>query len=639
MSRLHVFMALVAFLFCRSPLPAQQVIKVFPDFKFGILGTEGYELHKTRLCGEEADVFKVTPEFKSIQNGQFNLGTDHCGLLFHFRLQALQNPGRIFLKCTNPNLREVTILIRRGTEDEIIQLGSDLTFHERGAANNGVLLSREDQDSLPADIFAYISPNQYLPMNGQWVLWQESVMTAISLSERIIMGSYVGFHLIFIFILFQAIFVTRQWHIGYYILFLLMGLMYVGIDNGYHELIWTDSAGWNTARFVMVIINAYTIFGLLFFHSRFKEIKRIPRMILVNKLLILGAILMGILYLFSPWFSGAFYRSLFKINLYWTILCGLYVMGALLYLNIKHRNPVMFYFMLGYGIHAIGILWVCLEQMGWIPKGLSNTWVAINTGFPFFLHTPHLFLVGTSVEIFVIFYVVIRQYKETLRENILFSDTLVAEQKRVSRELYESLEKERGRIATELHDSLGVQVNGIQMKLRAALEQRDVDKKNQYISESMDWLNKASKEARQISHDLMPAALQKLGVVAAIDDLVERFNQPNGHTKHPVVRFNRNFEQLDMPSFQALHIFRIIQELLHNAMKHADAHHIDLQMLISDGQLTITQEDDGKGFDGKRDYMGLGLKSIQNRVAQLNGRFDIESSSGHGSMFIVEVPV
>ena len=191
------------------------------------------------------------------------------------------------------------------------------------------------------------------------------------------------------------------------------------------------------------------------------------------------------------------------------------------------------------------------------------------------------------------------------------------------RSLMAGEEKERSRIAKELHDGIG----GI---LAAAKMHASKDVENTKI---VELLNSASEESRRISHNLLPENLVKKGLDVALHDFVESINE-SGLLKaeYQSVNLKSNLSK----SLQ-LSIYRIIQELLNNIIKHADATEAMVQIQESNSQLLITVEDNGKGFQTNDKANGIGLTNIESRLSLLKGQLKIDSDKKMGTSVYIEL--
>jgi len=201
--------------------------------------------------------------------------------------------------------------------------------------------------------------------------------------------------------------------------------------------------------------------------------------------------------------------------------------------------------------------------------------------------------------------------------------------------MLEGQETERNRIARELHDGLG----GILSSLRLTL-----DGVNRYVADTKGLLHvtkgehlieSANKALRRIAQDLMPESLTKFGLVTAIDDHINELNL----TDQLQIKFQHFGLTSQYEDHFALTIFRMIQELLHNIIKHADATEVILQLIQREMVIYITVEDNGKGFDTNTAYTGRGLNNVKSRALQYDGSVTIESDTTHGSTISISCVV
>ena len=135
---------------------------------------------------------------------------------------------------------------------------------------------------------------------------------------------------------------------------------------------------------------------------------------------------------------------------------------------------------------------------------------------------------------------------------------------------------------------------------------------------------------------MMPGLLTKLGLYEAVEDLFEKIAETEGLE----VQTEIPDEMERLPENREIMVYRIIQELVNNTIKHAEAKTIDLRMENPDGQLIIYYSDDGKGFkvDEQQDSKSIGLSSIQSRVNFLNGKMDLQSEPGKGVRYSLWIP-
>lgn len=198
-------------------------------------------------------------------------------------------------------------------------------------------------------------------------------------------------------------------------------------------------------------------------------------------------------------------------------------------------------------------------------------------------------------------------------------------------------EQERTRLAKDLHDGLGGMLSGIKYSLNTMKENLIMTPDNaQAFERSMDMLDSSIKEMRRVAHNMMPEALVKFGLDTALKDFSNDIDKSGALQ---VSYQSIGIENADIDQITAIAVYRIIQELLHNTMKHAAARNAIVQVAKSNGQITITVEDDGKGFDTRilKGSKGIGWTNIQSRVDYLKGKLDIQSEPGKGTSVHIEL--
>lgn len=201
----------------------------------------------------------------------------------------------------------------------------------------------------------------------------------------------------------------------------------------------------------------------------------------------------------------------------------------------------------------------------------------------------------------------------------------------ISNALIQGEEIERKRIARDLHDGLGSMLSGLKMHLNLADRDNHENKPN--INE---MLNDSIKELRNISQNLLPESLMKLGLEHALKDLCASHS-----SSKTAVEFQYLIKKSNLPQHLEIMIYRIIQELLNNALKYAKASQILVSCSQNKDVFFITVEDDGIGFNVKHAEKreGMGLRNIKNRVAFLNGKLEIDSVINKGTSTYIELKI
>lgn len=195
-------------------------------------------------------------------------------------------------------------------------------------------------------------------------------------------------------------------------------------------------------------------------------------------------------------------------------------------------------------------------------------------------------------------------------------------------------EKERTRIGRELHDGIGGLLSVARMNFEL-VKKTSLYKESGDFNDGMQLLEEAAIELRKSAYNLMPEVLLTQGLPAAVQAFCEKM-MSKGST---VINFQCIGHRPDIPGDFDLPLYRIIQELVHNIIKHAKAKHALIQLYYQDnGTIDITIEDDGIGLseDAFEKPMSMGLKNIKDRVNDLGGKLDIQSSAETGTGIYLE---
>ena len=158
--------------------------------------------------------------------------------------------------------------------------------------------------------------------------------------------------------------------------------------------------------------------------------------------------------------------------------------------------------------------------------------------------------------------------------------------------------------------------------------------KHKEYNKAYNLLDEACNEVRTISNNMQPGALLKMGIVPAINDLVNRIQSEDT----PHIEFIHYGPLQDLPLVVTLHIYRIVQELLFNAIKHAQAKEVMVQLIRNEEDLEIMVEDDGQGYDPQDSRKGMGTENVSARVNFLKGEISIHSVKGTGTTTTITIP-
>ncbi len=202
-------------------------------------------------------------------------------------------------------------------------------------------------------------------------------------------------------------------------------------------------------------------------------------------------------------------------------------------------------------------------------------------------------------------------------------------------------ERERSRIARDLHDGLGGMLASVKLKLSAVatnVDKQEINKESHMeLYTIINQLDHSVNELRRVARNMMPESLLYMGLEAALKDLCNAMSNTELKVDFQTSNLNDNYPQ----PFQ-IAVYRIVQELLTNAVKHSGASQVWVQCSEEDGKFFISVEDNGRGFDAKNDLFekeGIGISNIRNRVEILNGQFDIDATLGRGASFHIQLDI
>lgn len=255
-----------------------------------------------------------------------------------------------------------------------------------------------------------------------------------------------------------------------------------------------------------------------------------------------------------------------------------------------------------------------------------------------------LFLVVTIAMLLVNFYrqkkrnaVLLNRQSEELHQQKIESLAQETELKSLNA-LMDGQEIEKKRIAQNLHDSLGSLLSTVLMHFNSLSKQVTFEspEKKSLWDKTFELIQETASYNKVLAYQMMPPVLIKFGLPAAISYLCDRVKGTELKVKSHCFGFSSR-----LPEKMELIIFRAINELLNNVIKHAKATEMEIQLTLHDNELNVIIEDNGIGFDFNplNPSYGMGLNNIQSRIKHFKGTFNIDSSPGKGSTVIINIPV
>jgi two-component system, NarL family, sensor kinase len=229
-------------------------------------------------------------------------------------------------------------------------------------------------------------------------------------------------------------------------------------------------------------------------------------------------------------------------------------------------------------------------------------------------------VVGVIITYFIVS--IIRQQRRTVR---LYKQSLLTE--------ITTLEKERSRMASDLHDEVGPLLSAIKLRIGSLDIHGEEDEEE--VRKTETQIDILIKRMREISFDLMPTSLTRKGLAAALNEFIEYCSKSN------VLKISFKYVDIQLTQAQSINLYRIVQEIIHNTIKHAEALELLIELKKEKNKIVLATKDNGKGFDYEEksgEAKGLGLQNLLRRTEIIGGKMFFESKKGKGTTYIFEIP-
>lgn len=251
--------------------------------------------------------------------------------------------------------------------------------------------------------------------------------------------------------------------------------------------------------------------------------------------------------------------------------------------------------------------------------------------------TIFTFVILLAIILFVTYY-----QRKQIQQKIAIQELKSEMQRQMLESALEVQEVERVRIAKDLHDEVGAMLSVTKMSFNQLLRKLDNAEDLAVMGkQTRELLEQSIGQVRRISKELVPSTLEEFGLILSIDEFIQKVHLASTTEftfSHEGIsekqRFDKKIE---------LTIYRLIQELVNNALKHAEAKEISLKLSTQDKKIFFTFTDDGKGFDftavRNDPKRGLGLRNMESRLSVINGTITIQSVVGSGTITKIEIPL
>ena len=391
----------------------------------------------------------------------------------------------------------------------------------------------------------------------------------------------------------------------YYSIYCACFLLLISSDSGYLHAFFTSS------RYQTILNNSTTVFFYwtvgwhVLFTVQLLDLKTYRRkwVYWLGKYGGWSFCLSGVLLLFVT--NPVLRWWLIFFSYYVIFFMDAYILFALC-LRVIRREPVVLIYLAGFlSTLVAGSILVFAEL---------QLFDGVNQDSDFYYFTPLIEILCMVLGLGIHFS---RAVKERFRVQVSLNN--------VQQQVITAQEDERERIGRDLHDAVGNSLAGVKSMLVLKKDHAAIEKE----------IDKIFTDIRDISHDLMPVDFKEFVLADIIHQTVNKF------ADHPGITFDYDQagEIVKLPPVTELFIYRIVNELIHNVIKHSQASEMLIQLMYGEDSLVVTAEDNGKGIDHTDRYAGngIGLKNIQHRATYIGATLNFESNS-KGTLVILEIP-
>jgi signal transduction histidine kinase len=228
-------------------------------------------------------------------------------------------------------------------------------------------------------------------------------------------------------------------------------------------------------------------------------------------------------------------------------------------------------------------------------------------------------------------------YRYRQRQRSVLQREMILQQELRMNAVIEAQELERKRIAEDLHDGVGQTLSGLKLVCEGISAELKLEgEAREQISRLSHALDDACSEVRTLSHEMRPKALNELGLIPSIEEMLARSLRPSGITYY----FDHVGMETRYPEKIEVSLYRILQELVNNITRHSQAREVGIQLFRNKQLLVMVVEDDGKGFDpAGQPSKGIGMLNMVSRVNAVGGEINFESTPGQGAVVTIRIPV
>ncbi|MBX7226014.1 MAG: hypothetical protein K1X55_08275 [Chitinophagales bacterium] len=611
-----------------------KALTITDSFKAVILENEVTYLRYNGNLSFKEMLKQPAEDFKTLPKSNFNFGFVKDDLWFKISVNnEAQTDKEFILEIVNSYLQHIQVFVIQGDSVYATEVyGNQYPTHKKPISHFNYLLNINLPKGSSTIYFHIRNPNAALIFS--LFLWEKSTRIFYMEREKYSLFYYFFFlfFLIGIIISSQILLKSFTYH-WFYIISSFLFVFYIFIDTGLFSFLILGHPYKKIVPLLFLVISLYLSFSSLMLHFFFKEGRTFLFFRIFYNVVYICGFVFAILDVFLFLILNVKYPIwLIKLSLsFYVVFIIVIAFNTIIHLIKKIRPFENFAVLFGCIMHFIGILFIIFQSFGVIPKWVINKEDFLQVPFPYTLSTNTFITLGFSIEITIVFMIVMFRLIKSWENNLQITKELAQEKVKNYSSLVTGIEQERERIAQDLHDGLGVILSSIKMKLSNDSNTFHPEKLNSIIKD----IDAAHEDVRTISRNLMSKTLTKLGLQSALEEMLNKVKE--NHPEIEITFFNNS--NLKFKETAALNIYRILQELLNNIIKHAIADEITIQLIQHKESLLVMVEDNGIGFNLSERPNGIGLENVKYRVQSMDGTLHVDSSLGRGTSISFELPL
>lgn len=560
-------------------------------------------------------------KFTPIRNHYFNFGRTQDKFWLHININAIGSHFPI-LKIDNPHIYNVFIYKKDHNSLQLLHhIGSDLKFSDRPVTYRNFILPLDTLTDNSAQYFILLDrKNEVLKFSVE-LADKKNIISNINLDYWLI-GIFTGV------ILFILLFNTFLWislkdkiH-PWYILYLSLLLIFIWADLGIgYEFIWNDmpELNKNIRNPIGMLAFASQLHLMQLFINQTKVNSQFFSLINYNKILL---ITLSLLVVFSVYYKiqlKDYQFRIFQISFYLAYIGGLILVLLALFEKILQRNK-----------SALIYLIAILPLIGQIIYIILIRWNLIANP----INTSSTLAICLLMEVIVITIGLTIRYNNYKSNYNKLEINLINQKNLTLNKVLIAIEDEKKRIAEDLHDEIGGTLSVVK-GIISNIDNNSTHEVKEKLLHSQQLLDNICTDLRYITHDLMPSNFINNSLENALEETIKKANLA---TSNLHFTFLKEGDVIAMDKRVELNIFRIVNELIHNIKKHANATQAIIQLNYHQNFLQLMVEDNGKGIlsDNNLNH-GIGFKNLKSRAEYINAEIHIDSGQS-GTTIICNIP-